>query len=411
MRNKKNEDRPEGPRWFESLVLPPDVMDEMRAAVEAEEDRAELAAREVRERERDLCSAASSDPAASLRFGYLHDYACGLRVQLLDERTVRTAYRKIKTVGIADKERTISRIAQLEHIASRGCARVKYLDPNWSGSLAELRRSFANFGAVLDLIEAELELAYRSSSGEGVFLPPLLLNGPPGCGKTFFAQNLAEFFQTGFVRISMESAQTAAEINGTAEHWSNTQPGRIFDKLIEGDHINPVVLLDEVDKSGGYESHRADKALYSLLERESAKQWSDLSFPALKLDTSHIVWLLTSNDARSIPSPLRSRMQQFDIPPLNAHAARQLVRTLYRKEVQQHPDFDLDPELAIAHCDVLRCFSPREIVRLTHALVARVAMADRRHVTLDDLRSVGALDGRLVEFERHFGRLIEWTTQ
>ena len=209
----------------------------------------------------------------------------------------------------------------------------------------------------------------------------------------------------------METAKTAAELTGTAERWSNTQPGRLFDKLIDGDHINPVVLLDEVDKSGGHDSHRADKALYSLLERESAKQWSDLSFPALKLDTSHVVWGLTSNDARLISAPLRSRMQRFDIPPLDPHAARQLVRVLYCHEVERHPDFDLEPELAIAHCDVLRCFSPREIVRLVHALVALVTMGDRRHVTLDDLRSVGALDGRLVEFERRFDKRIEWKTQ
>ena len=274
-----------------------------------------------------------------------------------------------------------------------------------------MRDTFANFDAVLDVIEAELTLGEAGDTEEGYVLPPLLLNGAPGCGKTYFAEQLSTFFGSGFLQMSMETAQTAAELVGTAEHWSNTQPGRLFNILIDGDYINPVVLLDEVDKVGGSHSNRADKALYALLERKTAKRWSDSSIPLLKLDVSHVIWVLTSNDARQIPAPLRSRMRQFDIPPMGPHAARQLVRKLYRDEVARYPKWDLEPELHIAHCDVLRQFSPRQLVGMIHALVAQLARAERRHVTYDDLRAVGALDGRLVEFERVFGDYIEWTVQ
>ena len=268
---------------------------------------------------------------------------------------------------------------------------------------------------MLDLIEAELTLA--DGAGD-MLLPPLLLNGSPGCGKTFFAQSLAEFFGTGFLRVSLETSQNSAELVGTAEHWSNTQPGRLFDTLIDGEHINPVVLIDEVDKSGGLDAYRADKALYALLEREAARQWRDASFPALKLDASHVIWVLTSNDAGLIPAPLRSRMRQFDIPKLDAHAGRQLARSLYRQEVTRYPRHALEPELAIGHCDVLRSYSPREMVRLCHALVARLVLEGRREVTFDDLTKTGALDGRLIEFERlvtdferSVGCNLEWKKQ
>ena len=409
------------PRWFEKLSLPMRLRVELEAAATKKEGEEALRAKQLEQEEQAIYEAKLLEKKDVSQAAVAVDHGAALKIvqlpfglSLFDEDALRAAYRKIKVVASADRDRTKNRVALIEHIAARGSKRMKHVDADWR-ALATLRSSFVNFGEVLDLIEAELTLA---DDPVNVMLPPLLLNGAPGCGKTFFAQKLADFFGTGFLRVSLETSQNSAELVGTAEHWSNTQPGRLFDKLIDGDHINPVVLIDEVDKSGGHDAYRADKALYALLERESAKQWCDASFPALKLDASHVIWVLTANDASLIPAPLRSRMRQFDIPTLSAHAARQLVRTLYRQEIERHPRHDLEPELAIAHCDVLRLYSPRELVRLCHALVACVVLAGRREVTLDDLKKTGALDGRLVDFERFVsdverrtGRTREWTRQ
>ena len=409
-----------GPRWFLSLTLPNAVMNAMTAEVNARE----AEARQKRQDEHDAQEAAKresktpSKPGDDLVFSYHFSVFDDNLSRLFDQDELRDAYRKAKTIASADRDKTKNRIALIEHIAARGSYRKNNLPRDWKAPLASLRESFTNFGRVIDVIEGELTLAEKRGNASSIAIPPLLLNGPPGCGKTYFAERLAKFFDTSFLRISMETAQSSSALAGSAEFWSNTQPGRLFDRLIDGDHINPVVLLDEIDKAGGSEYYRADKALYGLLERETARTWSDLSFPALRLDTSRVIWILTSNEAMQIAAPLRSRMQRFDIAPLDAVAARRLVRTLYRDEVEKFPELDLDTELAIAHCDVMRTFSPREIVRLCHALVARLALAGRRQINLDDLKATGALDGQLVDFERHLRRFerlmglsVKWRRQ
>ncbi len=410
-----------GPRWFMSLTLPKAVMNAMMVEVVARE----AEARQRRQEQHDAQEAAAerepkppAKPGDDLVFGYPFSFLESGLARLFDQEDLRDTYTKAKTVATADRDKTKNRIALIEHIAARGSFRKHGIPRNWKVSLASLRESFASFARVIDVVEAELTLTEKRGNGSSIAMPPLLLNGPPGCGKTYFAEQLAKFFDTSFMRISMETAQSSSALAGSAEFWSNTQPGRLFDRLIDGDHINPVVLLDEIDKAGGSEYYRADKALYALLERETARSWSDLSFPALKLDTSHVIWILTSNDAMHIAPPLRSRMQQFDIAPLDAVAARRLVRTLYRQEAERFPELDLETELAIAHCDVMRTFSPREIVRLCHALVARLALTGRRQISLDDLKVTGALDGQLVDFERHLQRFerlmelsVEWRRQ
>jgi ATP-dependent Lon protease len=405
-------------RWFEKIMLPVQLRRELVSEAQAENQAAETRRRLEMEWQKTADEAAErraafpmGPPVESLIFGTLPRRGPGVDIELFDRDALTAAYRKVKKVSTADRDRTKNRVALLEHIASRGNTRWELRRSDWREALAQLREAFPNFEAVLDLIEAELTLGEAVDTEEGYVLPPILLNGAPGCGKTYFAEQLSTFFGTGFLQMSMETAQTAAELVGTAEHWANTQPGRLFDLLIDGNYINPVVLLDEVDKVGGYHANPADKALYALLERKTAKRWSDASLPLLKLDVSHVIWVLTSNDACRIPVPLRSRMRQFDIPPMTPHAARQLVRKLYREEVARYANLDLEPELHIAHCDVLRQFSPRQLVGMIHALVAQLARAERRHVTYDDLRAVGALDGRLVEFERTFGDYLEWTVQ
>lgn len=320
-------------RWFEELTLPMALKEtltreadeawERQRQKESLEDAAAYAAAEVT---RQLALAPKPEVPLSISSPKLKGR--GSRITLIEPALILRLHNRMTAVGLADKQRKENLVKTVQHVAARGPQRIVHRRRDWQPALNSLRTAHANFAPVLELIERELTLA---GPRRPVVLPPLLLNGPPGCGKTFFAQHLAAFFGTGFERISMETAQTAADLTGTAAHWGNTQPGRLFNRLIESDHANPVFLLDEVDKAGGYESHRSDKALYALLERESAKHWADASLPDLVLDASHVIWLLTSNDARLIPAPLRSRMTQFDIQPLGPHEARQLVRLLYRR--------------------------------------------------------------------------------
>ena len=385
-------------RWFEKLVLPFKLraalvqeddeerkrQEELQAAIEVAKEAAARAA-DAEQQAAKLASTPGQKPFAMGR-PLLNGY--GPRIELIDPESVGRMSSKLNGIGLGDKQRKDWTAKTIEHIAARGTERVVHCRADWQSALESLRDAHVNFAPVLDLIEDELTLA---GGDLPIVLPPMLLNGPPGCGKTFFAQNFADCFQTGFERVSMETAQTAAELTGTAAHWSNSAPGRLFNRLIDYDYANPVFLLDEVDKAGGDESHRADKALYALLERESARDWYDLSFTELHLDTSHVMWLLTSNDAAEIPAPLRSRMEQFDIKPLEPHEARRLVRTLYRQEIEGLPDFGLPTDLSNEHCEVLRHLSPRVVKRLVRRLVARLVRYERLSIEKADLEAVGAI--------------------
>ena len=99
----------------------------------------------------------------------------------------------------------------------------------------------------------------------------------------------------------MSSLTAGWVLTGASAQWHNARPGKVAQTLIEGEYANPVVVLDEVDKSGG--DHRYDPmgALYSLLERDTAASFKD-EFIDVDMDASHILWIATANDERRSPS-------------------------------------------------------------------------------------------------------------
>ncbi len=341
---------------------------------------------------------APSSESATLHIARPQLAGRGRCVRLIEEAVLRAAHARATKFGSADKVGRKNAIEILQRVAGRGLERRLNIPTRFEQGLNALRDAHPQFIDVIDFIGRELCMA--RASRQPAAIPPILLNGPPGCGKTYFAQFLAEFFATPLIRISMEAAQCASELSGSAEYWGNSKPGRLFDTLVDGDFANPVVMLDEVDKSGGHEGHRADRSLYGLLERESAKVWSDLAFPTLHMDASHVVWILTSNNLRKIAEPLRTRMEIFTIQPLDAPSARRLVRQIFRRVVQSLPALKFDAELDVSLADMLRAYSPRQVTRLSRALIGEAIEHGRRSVTAADLNAVGANRAALEVWDR-----------
>jgi hypothetical protein len=98
--------------------------------------------------------------------------------------------------------------------------------------------------------------ALAVAGNEAVQFTPILLLGEPGLGKTHFARRLAHALGTGFEFVSLSSLTAGWVLSGASAQWHNSRPGKIAQTLIEGEYANPVVVLDEVDKSGG--DHRYD---------------------------------------------------------------------------------------------------------------------------------------------------------
>ncbi len=189
-------------------------------------------------------------------------------------------------------------------------------------------------GAQADAIAAELhdampwmgpatENAWRAlrrsaAAGKPVRVGPLLLDGPPGIGKTSWAHRLADILGVPSVELDASKGLASFSLTGTERGWSTAQPGRPLDAMMRGRMANPPVIIDEVDRAGSSRtaagtSASSTPALLGLLEPESARVW-DCPFHRLKFDMSHISWVLTSNYLPLIPEPVLSRVQVLRLP-------------------------------------------------------------------------------------------------
>ena len=193
-------------------------------------------------------------------------------------------------------------------------------------NINRLRNGFPHFEKIVDMIENDLALAMM---GKGdFFLPPMIMDGPPGTGKTFFFNELARVSQNDFHIFNMESVTAGPAFTGLDRMWSNTAPGDLFEKMIKVEStINPIILLDELDKTSDRNDYPVAPVLLSLLEPHSAKKFLDRSVP-LKLDFSRITWVATSNDLKKVSAPILSRFRVMDVPSPNLDARIKMSRTI-----------------------------------------------------------------------------------
>lgn len=145
---------------------------------------------------------------------------------------------------------------------------------------------------------------------------PLLLVGSPGCGKTSLALSLASAFpERGSALISMSGKSAAFELCGSDQSWRASDFGLIIKAFLQAGSLSPVIIFDELDKAGTSDTHsRADSVFLELLERESARLFTD-NFLSLPVDVSNGWFIFTANTLAGIPEPLLDRLYIFFMEP------------------------------------------------------------------------------------------------
>ena len=201
--------------------------------------------------------------------------------------------------------------------------------PRWTRCFEEL----PNFAEVLEDIRKQLALCIDTN--DSVELPPMLLLGEPGIGKTHFARRLAQLLGTGFGFVPMSSLTAGWVLSGASSQWKNAKPGKVFDTFLNGDYANPVIVVDEIDKASGDGQYDPLGALYELLEAETATRFVD-EFAEVPIDASGAVWLATANDPARIPEPLLSRLSVYEIEAPDAEGARAHRRIHLRRDRGAH---------------------------------------------------------------------------
>jgi len=250
-----------------------------------------------------------------------------------------------------------------------------------------------NFTEVLEDIRKHLALCIDSN--DCVEVPPMLLLGEPGIGKTHFARKLSQLLGTGFGFVPMSSLTAGWVLSGASSQWKNAKPGKVFDTFVNGDYANPVIVVDEIDKASADGQYDPLGALYELLETETAIRFVD-EFVELPIDASGALWLATANDPGRIPEPLLSRLAVYEIDAPDAEGAARIAQSIYREIRGAHDWGKQFPEvLSAAALERLAAMPPREMRRSVQAAFGNAKIQGRSEVGADDIRDSRARKSRI----------------
>ncbi|MFW2582319.1 AAA family ATPase, partial [Aliarcobacter butzleri] len=197
-------------------------------------------------------------------------------------------------------------------------------------SLIKAKERISEYFAVKQLLE-QRNLEDLKSKGT-----VLCFVGPPGVGKTSLANSISQALKRPLIRVALGGMEDVNELRGHRRTYVGAMPGRLIKGLIDAKKMNPVMVLDEIDKLGS--NHRGDPTavMLEILDPEQNHEFRDLylNFP---VDLSQVIFVSTANDARRIPAPLRDRMEFIEIssytPEEKYHIAKDY---LIPQELEKH---------------------------------------------------------------------------
>jgi ATP-dependent Lon protease len=173
----------------------------------------------------------------------------------------------------------------------------------------------------------------KQSDSKGVIL---CFTGPPGVGKTSLANSIATALKRPLVRIALGGLEDVNELRGHRRTYVGAMPGRLVQGLIEAKKMDPVIVLDEIDKVGRSQRGDPTAALLEILDPEQNDHYRDY-YLNFHIDLSKVIFIATANDIGRIPSPLRDRMEFISLSSYTPNEKYEIAqRYLIPQELKKH---------------------------------------------------------------------------
>jgi hypothetical protein len=245
---------------------------------------------------------------------------------------------------IAGDRETVERLKAFRDL-ERPIARAP-IPSNWRERMPSARW----FGPVVKLIGRRL-VDWRNTPFR---MAPLLIEGPPGIGKSRFVADLAAALEVPILPISFAGQSDSRALLGTARGWSSANPSAIVDLIFRCKRANPIVFIDEIEKSTASNNGDPLAAILTLLEPETAKRFHD-PFLNTEVDLSHVSWIAGANSLRGLPSPILSRFQVIKVEAPDGRDWPE-IRLALTKEFARSSQVSIDalPVLAPPIDDMMR---------------------------------------------------------